>query len=137
MTVSDGIRLIPERTEKIQLHSKPFGPENKRMLALIFSLLGIILTLLWRESMPDSTLIWFVLFLLSLMIMVISEVRSYLRLHSKYREIRTKEQEAMINLIKDRLIPAEKATSDQIDQNKLAEQMANEIKSRMVRKTNN
>lgn len=137
MTVSDGIRLIPERTEKIQLYSKPFGPENKRMLALIFSLLGIILTLLWRESMPDSTLIWFVLFLLSLMIMVISEVRSYLRLHSKYREIRTKEQEAMINLIKDRLIPAEKATSDQIDQNKLAEQMANEIKSRMVRKTNN
>ena len=107
------------------------------MLALIFSLLGIILTLLWRESMPDSTLIWFVLFLLSLMIMVISEVRSYMRLHSKYREIRTKEQEAMINLIKDRLTPAEKASSDQIDQNKLAEQMANEIKTRMVRKTKN
>lgn len=101
------------------------------MIMLVITFAGIVLSVLLRDSMPDSTMLWFVLFGISLVIMTSSEIRSYIRLHKTLTEQQIREQEAMTELFKSRMISKEKKPANPADEAKLVEQMALELKARL------
>lgn len=104
------------------------------MFALAISFTGIVMAVLFRDTMPDSTLLWFVLFLISILIMVFEEIRLYMKIHSEVKEHRVREREAMVDLLKERLVSGEKKAMTGADEDKLAEQMIGEIQARIAAK---
>jgi aspartokinase-like uncharacterized kinase len=99
------------------------------MLVLTFA--GIVLSVILRDSIPDSTLLWFAVFAISLIIMTISEIRSYLHLHKTLHQKKAMEQEAMSELFKSRLTGKDKKPLTPADNAKLVDQMATELKARI------
>lgn len=104
------------------------------MFALAISFTGIVMAVLFRDTMPDSTLLWLVLFLISILIMVFEEIRLYMKIHSEVKEHRVREREAMVDLLKERLVSGEKKAMTGADEDKLAEQMIGEIQARIAAK---
>lgn len=104
------------------------------MFALAISFTGIVMAVLFRDTMPDSTLLWFVLFLISILIMVFEEIRLYMKIHSEVKEHRVREREAMVDLLKERLVSGEQKAMTGADEDKLAEQMIGEIQARIAAK---
>ncbi|MSM40488.1 MAG: hypothetical protein GJT30_12805 [Geobacter sp.] len=104
------------------------------MFALAISFTGIVMAVLFRDTMPDSTLLWLILFLISIFIMVFEEIRLYMKIHSEVKEHRIREREAMVDLLKERLVSGEKKAMTGADEDKLAEQMVSEIQARIAAK---
>lgn len=104
------------------------------MFALAISFTGIVMAVLFRDTMPDSTLLWLVLFLISIFIMVFEEIRLYMKIHSEVKEHRVREREAMVDLLKERLVAGEQKAMTGQDEDKLAEQMVSEIQARIAAK---
>jgi len=101
------------------------------MIMLVITFAGIVLSVILRDSMPDSTLLWLVLFAITLIIMTISEIQSYTQLNKRLNEKLAREQEAMAELFKSRMITKEKKPASPADEAKLVEQMASELKARL------
>ncbi len=101
------------------------------MIMLVITFAGIVLSVILRDSMPDSTLLWFAVFAISLIIMTSSEIRAYCHLHKILNEKQTREQEAMVELFKIRATTKENKPVSSADEAKLVEQMASELKARL------
>lgn len=101
------------------------------MNLIVITIAGIAVSVLMHDSMPDSTLIWFVLFAAGCAYLTVTEIRAYLHLHTELTERHRKEQESMADLMKERLLVKKSKASTPEDEAKLVEQMANELKSRM------
>lgn len=101
------------------------------MNLIVITIAGIVISMLMSNSMPDSTSIWFVLFAIGLAYVTFTEIRSYLRLHNELTEKHRREQESMAELMKERLIVKKSKASTPVDESKLVEQMANELKARL------
>lgn len=101
------------------------------MIVFVIPLGGIVLSVILMDSIPDSTVLWSILFAITLVIMTVSEIRSYVILHKKLHEKHVMEQEAMLDLFQSRMISQEKKPSRAVDESKLIEQMAGELKSRL------
>jgi hypothetical protein len=97
----------------------------------LIPLAGIAISLFLRDSVPDTTMLWIALFSTSLVMLAVSEIKAYMQKHKKIFSERAREQEAMVDLIKNRLLNNEKKVIAPGDEAKLVEQMANELKARL------
>lgn len=101
------------------------------MNLIVITIAGIVISVLMRDSMPDSTVIWLVVFAVGLGYVTLTEIRAYLHMHKELSERHRREQESMAELMKDRLLVKKNKAATPADESKLVEQMANELKSRM------
>jgi hypothetical protein len=104
------------------------------MAVFTIPLAGIVIAVFLGDSITDQTLYWLALFFISLALLLSAEIRSYLNLHSSYRQARAHEREAMAELLKDRLGKSDTVSSAAVNEDRLAEQMVNEIKMRISKK---
>lgn len=101
------------------------------MNLIVITIAGIAISVLMRDSMPDSTVIWLMLFAVGFGYVTLTEIRAYLHRHNELAERHRREQESMADLMKERLLVKKSKAATPADEAKLVEQMANELKSRM------
>lgn len=95
---------------------------------------GIVIAVFLGDSIPDQTLYWLALLFISIALLLSSEIRSYLNLHSKFSQARAQERETMAELLRERLGKSDTVSSASVNEDRLAEQMVNEIKMRISKK---
>lgn len=101
------------------------------MNLIVITIAGIAISVLMSDSMPDSTVIWFVIFAVGFFYLVFGEIRTFLHINRELEERYRKEQESMADLMKERLLVKKSKAAGPADEAKLVEQMANELKSRL------
>ena len=99
---------------------------------IIIPLAGIALSVFIGDTVPNQTILWLVLFLASMILIAVAEIKAYLHRHREVYNARKQEKTAMADLIKNRLLTAEKTALVPGDETKLVEQMANELKARLA-----
>lgn len=101
------------------------------LVPILLPVAGVLVSVFYGETMPDSTLVWISIFCVGTLNVLATEIKQYLKDHEAAKEHMLAAREAMDTVLKRQLTEQKSQAAGPngltVDEAKLAEKMVDEI----------